>query len=771
MTVSASTANEVNATLIAPTSYEQYLALSTPADVAVTKAHTAIADGAKLFIFDRADNVYRTFTHTKTVHKIAFYDEDTLFFSDSSTKLYKLSLSALKNGSATAEKLIGQDGDVSCSTFTTHPGFVYYTTTSSGKTTLFSLSLEDGNSRELLSIENETPLAYGKDGLYYVREREGLFVLYATDPQLPISNSLEITAFETSIRSMAFASNLFCFITGDGDFYSYDYTTLKDNALASDAELTTHEKSDFVAVSSGEKAAYTIRKNAVFEYLIADAEFTDFEISASSASAGRLNDATDLLLAENRLFIADGGNDRISVYNTAQNVFETAITSTLPTPFMASYGNTLLVSSATEAILYDLSKKNYGQIELTISDDEIEGNVIGAASVYDRYYLLTDRNYCYMLSAESGDWMYTETQKKLHRSAMAFTADIYGSLYVAYNDDDVYHFTEKELTSSSENGTKILDGLTNAKKISVDYETNLYALSNGTLTKYTPNINGIYEKNTSYTPDYGLVNDKNAKVHSFAFGVDSTDVYLLYERDYIVKTDELQIPVVNPIPVGNAAQVIFGESNADFSVVTIAENTVLIEFDAALLQETTSFPYIAFERTQAEQIALKIGEEGAYSILSVAKERTGEFKTYLAETAACKQMEETLYRTRYENAKTGYLANDVSLYKFPYLTELLTVGEVLRGAELNIVGEVRKLDHAYFEIEFIDENGVTKKGYIPQSYVSLFDGSSPTPENVFFGKTENNTDAVWRCVYLILGLGAIGILVDFLILHKPKHED
>ena len=48
----------VQDTLIAPTSYEQYLPLSSPADVAVTDNYTAIAQGNTIYIYDRSTNTY-----------------------------------------------------------------------------------------------------------------------------------------------------------------------------------------------------------------------------------------------------------------------------------------------------------------------------------------------------------------------------------------------------------------------------------------------------------------------------------------------------------------------------------------------------------------------------------------------------------------------------------------------------------------------------------------------------------------------------------------
>ncbi|MBR4943553.1 MAG: hypothetical protein IKZ28_05930 [Clostridia bacterium] len=748
--------------LLAPSSYEQYLALTAPADVAVTNSLKAISDGNRIYIYDSADNLYRSYTHTEAVHTLQFLGEDELYFSDDMARLYRLTPSSLKE---TAE--VTQINNLSCSNFALQGGYVYYTTVVASKTSVYAYKLSDGTTKKLLSLEAETPLVYGKDGLYYLRKKDGLFTLYALNPQSS-DEPLEITSFDKNVREMIFAKNLFCFITDEGDFYSYDYSVLKETPLATNAEFITCEKGNFSALGANETAVYAVYKNGIREYFVENAEFTDFEICSSSSSQNRFHGSTETLLSGNKLFIADGENERISVYDTAEKEFETAINTTLPTPYLASCGNTLLVASSSEAILYDLNDKHYGEEKLSLLDGEMEGDVIGAVSVYDRYYLLTSSNYCYCLTLENGVWKAQETQKKLHRSAIAFAADAYGSLYVAYNDEDVYRFTEKDFLSPSENGVKILEDVKGVEKLAIDYESSLYTLSNGAITKYQQ-TDGVYTQVSVYAPTSTPVFDETPKLRSFAFGVETEYAYLLYEGDYLVETNELRIPTVNPIPVGNASALLFGNGNPNFSAVQLQKDCILIEFSADELQTATKFPYLAFKRVQAEQTALKLGEEGDYSILATVDERTGSYKTYLALTSECKAIPENEYKTTYLENKTGYITNTVSLYKFPYLNELFALCEITRGEEVKIVGEMKNFDRDYYEIEITTEEGITT-GYIPQSFITLFNGEAPDVKNEIFGATETDDDAVWRCAYLLLGFGAIGILLDFLILHKRKDD-
>lgn len=762
--------NRVTAELVTPNSYEQYLGLNAPCDVAATQSYLAIADGNTIYVFDKADNVYRQYEHTAPIQKVDFDGSGNLYFI-SELKLYKFSPEDLKSGESATSLSISCKGlfaiqeDVLC----------YYTSLNALKFYSLSANTSLGEVSLQTPLQSESPLAFGKDGLYCVTESETTangYTVYAIN--LQTYGLTQVTNVNEKLRALTIANNLLCFVTQSGDFFSYNVTDLSSKDDISKVTPITSDQEGYVSVSSFNGNVYTARGNIIRHYSVESACFTDYEIGDSSSSANRLNGASELTLNGDKLFIADDENGRIAVYNTESQTFGADIYTELDDPYLESYQNTLLVSSSTEAIVYSLAKRSYGDALLTVSTESqaIEGKIVGTASVYGRYYLLTENNYCYTLSKESGDWTWTKTQKNTQTlRAVSFTADVYGSLYISYDDDTMYRYTEKELLSADARGQKVLKGLQSPQKISVDYETDLYALVDGTIYEYSQNERGMYELESSYTPNYHLVNDDSPSLTSFAFGLDTEFTYLLYAGDYIVKTDELKIPAVNPIPVGNAAELIFGETHRDFEVVNVATDSILIEFDVTALQDSTQFPYVAFERTQEIQTALKLGEEGDYTLVAIAKQRTGEFKTCLVLTTSCEPLAPELYKTNYETPTSGYLTNDVSLYKFPYIHDALTLGTLKEGEKVSLLGEVMKLDHAYYEICVTDENGTAKIGYVPKSYITAFDGRTPQPETVTNGSTETDTDGVWRMVYLILGFGTILILVDYLILHKGKDSE
>jgi hypothetical protein len=201
----------------------------------------------------------------------------------------------------------------------------------------------------------------------------------------------------------------------------------------------------------------------------------------------------------------------------------------------------------------------------------------------------------------------------------------------------------------------------------------------------------------------------------------------------------------------------------------VQPNTLVIRFDINALSGAELFPYQSYERRKDAFVALKIGETAPYNLLAVYDETAQEYFTCIALSDFCKPAE--AYCTTYDEQKTGYLTNDVSLYKFPYLTDLLTVCRLTSGSKITLLGEIEKLYYAYYHVAFTDENGETQTVYIPRVYLTDFDGAPPTPHTHTSQNQTNGTDMLWRFMYIALGVGVIFILIDVLLLRKPKNED
>ncbi len=744
-------------TLLFPASYAEYLSLNAPSDVAVTDGYHAVSDGNAIHVYDAHDGVYRTYLHEHNIEaaknvvtKLQFYG-NSLYFLDASTSLYFLDVRTLGVGGTPTQT------GLSCSTFAIHKDSLYFTTISNGISQLSKAPLNDlkmSSSITLLdNLSLEPTLAFFGDELYYTDA--GVY-LNKIDPETKGAEPTFLSKFSANILSMYISENVLTCSDINGNFYAYDLSQLSVSPNANTLAPITHAAGKHAALTAHDGFVYVIQDASVRQYSLAKASFTDYEISASSDSINRLNGGTDSCLVDNKLFIADDGNDRISIYDVKLGEFLTPVSSTLTASYLVSDGETVLASDASQAILYSVSGDSYGEILATFAG--FNGNVVGTASVYGKYYFLTDNNYFYVTD-ERDDWNLTETKKISTRFAKLLTADVYGNLYVG-TEKGVYRYTEAEFLSPTHEGEELFTDLpVNTTKLLIDYTGGAYALTDGKLQK----LGG-----EPYELNLPLVYSDSATIASFAFSLEENATYLLYEENYVVKTEKLNLPTLKTIAVGDAAEKIFASESATFSVVQTQENALVVAFDMETLQGADYFPYLSFHRTSAPFTALKIGETKTHFVLAAYNETTKSYTTCLVLQSQCSQYPDDDYRK--PESKTGYLTSAVSLYKFPYLNSNLTVLKLASDSKVEIVGEINKLDHAYYEIVYTD--GETQyTGFIPKVYVSEFSGTPTLPTHVVLGSTNDNRDGIWRLAYLLLGTGAICILIDYLILKKRDKDE
>ena len=746
--------------LISPLAYEEYLQLETPLDVALTGNYTAISDADTVYLFNRAENRYYEYAHGKKVTKLQFDGNEILYFLDEDMMLHTLDPQKLTDGEPCATSL-----SFACTTFLIQGNDLYYTAEAGGKAKINKTTLTELGETNILLVENVTPgptLAYYGDKLYYTsgnllyfyeeqynNDKKGKYV--ATFHHVPKVASMSIVndciflcaeREETGVD----VQNLFAYSLSE-----ITQTSNPDNATP----LPTDTVGGYTALASHGDYVYAVQKNRVRQYDVAKQAFTDYEICSRSNSVHRLDTPSESCFIGDKLLIADDGNARITVYDTKTGVYQTPISSEISAAYLVSDGETVLAADSEQAILYNLTADNYGEILATF--DDFDNQIVGAAAVYGKYYFVTS-DYRYVAENTEDGWTLSQPHQA-NVTATLLTTDAYGYLYVA-GGGCVYKYTEEQFFEDETRDKVCEDFPTGASKLLVDYAGNLYALLNGELQK----IGGeTYALNTS------LVYNPTATVQSFAFGIEDNITYVVYEQNYLAKTTLLDLPTVKNIAVDGADESVFAKESAVFEVMEVQPNTLVIRFDINALSGAELFPYQSYERRKDAFVALKIGETSPYNLLAVYDESAQEYFTCIALADFCKPAE--AYCTTYENSKNGWLTNAVSLYKFPYLTDLLTVTRLTSGAKVTVLGEIEKLDYAYYHVQITDENGETQTGYIPRVYLTEFDGAPPKPHTQTTQNKTDGEDLLWRFTYITLGVGVICILVDVLILKKPKKEE
>ncbi len=751
LTTSAETVN-TGEKLLLPFSYEEYLSLNAPSDGAVCDEYIAIADGKTVFLFNREQNAWQKYVHTSPVTKLHFGRRNELYFLDGQTNA--LFLLTIKNGTATAVAT-----GVVCSTFTVRGDFLYYANTSAGQTWIRFAPLSDLSTyTELYNEKNYCPaLSYWNGEIYFMY---GTNYLHRLSPDT--KQATGIGALPSGVTSMLIADGAVYCTTAEGYFYGYSLEEFSSKKDYADCAPIAEYDGNFSALSAYGSYLYLVEGDSLRQYSLTKNQFTDYEISAASDAQNRLSGGSEIHLFEDKLFIADDGNDRISVYDTKAQTFLSPIANTLDAPYLASCGETLLAADDEQAILYSLSNDNYGDIVAALEKSFVSGKIVGATCVYGNYYIVTDENRCYIPEPTETGYTWTEINRKTHR-ADGLTSDADGFLYVR-NGDSVYRYTESTFNDSVEAGVKLFSDLpVSTSKFSVDYRGNVYALAENRLLRYDKNEDGSYTKGAEKSFSASFVYEVAPQAKSFTFGVEENAVYTLYEENYLTVTDEFSLPTVKTIPTQGVNDELFSDNVADFSIVTTKAQALLVEFDLTKTANEPVFSYLRHFRQEEQITALKVGQTENYTVLAYRKDKASPYQTFLVanENYAAASDGELL---DYAEAKSGYVTNAATLYKYPSMG-LPTASPLVKDEKITLLGEVNGLDCDYYKVAYGE-----RVGYIAKANVLPFSGAPLPTETTAFGDVEVNKDGIWRLTYLALGTGAICILVDFLILRK-KDED
>ena len=265
---------------------------------------------------------------------------------------------------------------------------------------------------------------------------------------------------------------------------------------------------------------------------------------------------------------------------------------------------------------------------------------------------------------------------------------------------------------------------------------------------------------------------EDTPVLSFAFGVEDGGVYLLYEGDFIVQTREIPLPTVRSIPVNGADAPIFSEESARFSVVRTNPNSLFVAFDFETLNGAEFFPYLGYSPGIADSYRPQTGAKRSFTTSWRSLTKTAALiRRRSCSKSSCEELPEEEYLKEpvgFTDGK-GYLTNGLSLYKYPYLTDLLTVCSLPKNAEVTVLGEIDTADYRYYYISYTDGGRNRKDGLCPETLrhaVRRFPGAVPQPAN--FGGKGVDWDSIWRMVFLLLGTASICVLTDYMILRRRK---
>lgn len=730
--------------LFLPSSYEQYLELENPSDFAVNERYIAVADGDIIYVYDRNENVFATYTHTtstSTLSSLNFYESGGscyLLFVDSNTNIYYIDC-----GSRTGDDTFTSTPlSFTCASFIIQGETMYYSRTTSGavvyRTAMSLSSLAEGEMIEQDATTGITPyFSMSGSELYFSLNSRIYLITESGAAQEYRSVTSSITAFSVTDDKIFYST------TGsDRDFLVYQNQT---------SETVQYNGNPITGVPSvklvGNELWFIENQNIrlLDPFASEGYSFLDYTIGKYADIANRIGqNASDISLNDNTVVIADTSNSRILLAQNASNggsytsietdAFSPTIVCAGENDFAAADGGILRIYS------YDGS--------LVRSYDALTTSINGIAYSYGKYYVTAEsQSFIYVYDAANS----RPESKSVPAAGNAVTADIYGDLYVL-SGTAVY-----KLNALSENvfdGSIVYTAPSQTNKLLSDFAGNIYAQTD----------DGVYLLSDSGNVSVFTLSDLSSLVYyggtptiaSFAFGFESGDVYILSDG-FIAVTRAVGISSLDSLDATGVYDSIIAserlpDSYSGLKLVTVPANSVAISLNVSLLTEdTAALPYSGYERTAEEKTGVVLADTGDGLIVGFfdAGDETARHPVRTYQTALVLGIgldyEGILASSEYLSAPDagfangGYAVESVGVYRFPQMgpvsdetadSGFLRFAELPKNTSVRILQKISNaaLDSDYYYIS-AEINGETVCGYVPASFISAQSGAG-------FGVTE-----------------------------------
>ena len=691
------------ASLFLPQSYEQYLPLQTPSHATFSENRIAVADGATLYLYNRASGEYSYYEHKTgadqkdtVLSELQFDRDGTLYFTDASMDFYKYD--AEKN---TASRFVG----ISCLSFYIADDYIYYATATGTETvSFFYVPLSSPNTESRLPIASFTGakphLAY-EDGVLHCILNENIRTSYdvtglTAQPSAPPKVVDQNKFLDNSVSQIA-GLRYICAYRG-ALYYTVSGQQTGSGLYRTDENGNSTlvlESNDLSTLTVYDGKLYCVKGASVMEIAIDDenAAFTGYEIAAASSSPNRLSNAGNTVRAGNLLVSADTGNNRVSIYDLTLKEFTSHAVKNAE--IVATDGQTIAATDGETVTVFTHGKEG----ETTYNIGETMGRIKGLACFFSTVYYVTENNAYGVVGGERVFYSGLGVPEGI-------ACDLYGKIYVSYHDGGVYSFEESYFETR---GTPVRVDVAlpeNYTSFRCDFEGNLYCLANGALYQ-----NG--KPFASFTQEPFVYGGTNVPL-SCAVGFEDDRVYFCF-GDYLVTSNAgtLKIPTLDKIALEGAKEQIFSTGDAQNLLVDVKENAVGINVDLSQMKEAEEhFPYAGYSRVNAVR-GVRIAQTSDYSLVLVEKDRKYETLLFRTENTATVATEE-YYKKSEENA---YLSNKINACYHPCMENELAQNRLERGTFVKKLAEITLPERVYALVSYETETGAVL-AYLPLSYLS-----------------------------------------------------
>ena len=273
----AAAQESIGAQLLLPETHEQYLDLQDPSDIAENEEYIAIADGNKIWLYDKAEKSYTSYTQqdADSVTSLNFYTEsgETLlyFAADMSGSNPILWISCESPAQAVETQI------KSCATFLIYGTDVYFAnaqnsvfyTTMSARDILAPAG--DGNITPGSEASNLTPSFAEYGGKVYFSWNKNIFLANK-------NNSSQHASATYNISSFAFTEQGCYYLSTEGYLYK--------QGGSPDVRVSTMQESEFSKICNT-KQIYLICGSCLRAFSPQTEEYTGYEIARYSDSVNR----------------------------------------------------------------------------------------------------------------------------------------------------------------------------------------------------------------------------------------------------------------------------------------------------------------------------------------------------------------------------------------------------------------------------------------------------------------------------------------------------
>lgn len=725
---SQDTINRTGASLFLPKTYEQYLSLNNPSDVAFSHSHIAIADNDILYVYDRATQTYSktSVTEQRIISKIGYTAGGRLFVAVSgiSNQFYEYNAT---------ENRLTLISSINCSTFCIDNDSLYTatidaTSTHIGRYSINSIGNSEVQSHNLGTIDtNKTPSMTCLNGRLYCTIEDHVYHIDPddeafSDTTLPTYLSLNMSDAK-NVRSTCAHNNAF-YYTAEGGLYRAELSTTDDSAKKATCVL---QGKNFGTLTSYDGNLYCIREKSVLRF---DAEQTnykiaDYEISSSSSSVGRLSGATDVVRAGSLVVIAETANHRVTVYNGETEKYSVLVPEDEAfSPTLVATDGTLVAAVSGNKVYVCNNPKKSAKFEEPIT---ITSTIKGIACVYGKIYYVTQND----IQGE----LYGEPSTKSNGTPFAMASDLYGNLYVAYTNGSVRSFTEEEFVTQDMQGTQLEDVTvpTGATSLRADFEGNLYYLKEGAMYRSVsedpfPKIN---------VSDF-IYSESDKTPVAFALGYEDDEVYFLYDSgDFIIKTNAgtLGFPTLKAISA-DGVSVSQVQAKEAVELVDVKAKAVGMRVELSDFSDGAEyFPYSSYARTEKVERAVLLDEtaDGRYKLVALYEDKRYTVELFRVEDILPDELQPVWTG---ESGKR-YFSSEAYAYNYPCITAARTADPLPRGTEVTLIDVMHAgsgaeeecgPDFAYIEYETAARARV--RGYAPLSFLTEADPNGAA-ENMF----------------------------------------